>query len=115
MKEYTELKERISNIIEKSNNDKPACKNCEKYVDGGCSLGCVNERNGHKYHFNNIKITTPDYACNCFRPVYNLSENTKDTLRNLIEDIDRVNESITNLDLLLDGKINEDEFNEILK
>ena len=60
-------------------------------------------------------MTTPDYSCNDFDVVYNLSEDTKETLNNIIKDIDRVNESEKNLDLLLSGKLSEDDFNEILR
>ena len=41
MKEYTELKNKIIDIIEKSNSDKPACKNCKSYCDGVCKSGIV--------------------------------------------------------------------------
>lgn len=115
MKENTELKNKIIDIIEKSNSDKPACKNCKSYCDGICKSGVVNERNGNKYRINNGKMTTPDYSCNDFDVVYNLSEDTKETLNNIIKDIDRVNESEKNLDLLLSGKLSEDDFNEILR
>lgn len=115
MKEYLELKNKIASIIEKSNNDKPACKNCKSFCDGACEFGCVNERNGVRYNFSNKKITTPDYFCNNFDAVYNFSESTLDKLRDLIEDIDRVNEQCMNFDLLLSGKISENDFNELLK
>lgn len=115
MKEYTELKNRIISIIEKSNSDKPACKNCKSYNDGICTFGCVNERNGIKYRLNNGRMTTAEYSCDNFKTEYNLSEDTKKTLVTLMEDIDRVNEGVTNLDLLLSGKITENEFNELLK
>lgn len=115
MKEYTELKNRIVAIIEKSNSDKPACKNCKKYNDGICTFGCVNERNGIGYRLNNGRRTTPDYSCDNFDVIYNLSEDTKETLNTLIKDIERVNEGAMNLDLLLSGKINENDFNEMMK
>lgn len=114
MKEYTELKDRIQTIIEKSNSDKPACKNCKSYCDGICSFGSVNERNGNRYRFSNGKATTPDYSCSNFDIVYNLSERTKETLTNLMKDIDRVNEGAVNLELLLSGRMSEEDFNEIL-
>ena len=47
--------------------------------------------------------------------MYNISEDTKETLNNIIKDIDRVNESEKNLNLFLSGKLSEDDFNEILK
>lgn len=115
MKEYTELKNKIVAIIEKSNSDKPACKNCKTYNDGICLLGCVNERNGIGYRLNNGRRTTPDYSCENFNVVYKLSEDTKETLENLIKDIDRVNEGAINLDLFISGRIDENEFNEMMK
>ena len=80
MKELNELKEKINNIIEQSNTDKPACKNCKRYCD--------------------VK--------------YNISENTKDNLRGLLSDVERINEDVTNLNLFLQGKISEDDFNGML-
>lgn len=115
MKEYVELKNKINNIIEQANSDKPACKNCKNYCDGVCSFGSVNERNGNRYLFNNGKITTPDYFCDNFDIIYNLSESTKEILSNLIKDIEKVNEGVMNLELLLSGKIKEEDFNEIMK
>ena len=115
MKENTERKNKIINIIEKSHSDKPTCKNCKSYCDGICKSGVVNERNGNKYRINNGKMTTPDYSCNDFDVVYNFSEDTKESLNNIIKDIDRVNESEKNLDLLVSGKLSEDDFNEILR
>lgn len=115
MKEYTEFKNKIIKIIEKANSDKPACKNCKSYNDGMCMFGCVNERNGIGYRLNNGRRTTEDYSCDNFDVVYNISENTKNTLNEIIKDIDRVNEDAINLELFLSGRINENEFNEMLK
>lgn len=115
MKDYIELCDRINSIIEKSNVDVPKCKNCKNYCDGSCNIDCVNERNGGAYRFANTKITTPDYSCDRFESTYKLSEGTLDNLRDLISDINRVNEGIKGLDLLLSGKISEDEYNEILR
>lgn len=114
MKEFVELKEKINSIIEKS-NDKPACKNCKSYNEGICTFGCVNERNGKGYRFNNGRMTTEDYSCGNFEVAVNITEETRDTLRNIIKDIDKVNEENLNLNLFLSGKITEEEFNEILK
>ena len=61
------------------------------------------------------KLTSPDYSCNNFKPVYNLNENTVDLLKDIVRDIEKVNEDIMNLDLMLDGKINESEFIELVK
>lgn len=103
MKELNELKEKINNIIEQSNTDKPACKNCKRYCDGTC----LNE--SHR-----VKVTTPDYFCGNFDVKYNISENTKDNLRGLLSDVERINEDVTNLNLFLQGKISEDDFNGML-
>jgi hypothetical protein len=44
-----------------------------------------------------------------------LSENTVDALRDMVKDIERVNEDIMNLELMLNGKINESDFVELVK
>jgi hypothetical protein len=115
MKEYTELKDKITNIIEQSNTDKPACKNCKRYCDGTCMTEKVNEMNGNGYIFRKAKVTTPDYSCGEFDVRYSISENTRDSLRTLLKDIERVNEGTMALDLFLSGKVNENELNEMLK
>ncbi len=97
----------IVNIIEKSNVEEPICKNCKSYQDGVCTFGSVNGRNN--------KVTTPNYSCENFDNLYKFSTNTKDILNNIIKDIDRVDTSIKNLDLLLKGDITEDDFNDFLK
>lgn len=113
MKEYTELKNKINAIIEQSNTDKPACKNCKRYCDGTCLTDKVNEMNGNGY--NKVKMTTPNYFCSEFDVRYNISENTRESLNTLLKDLERVNEATMALDMLLAGKINENDFNEILK
>jgi hypothetical protein len=110
-----DLKDKLKLIIEKSNTDKPACKNCKSYLDGACIFGCVNERRMGTYKFSNKKLTTPDYSCNNFDAVYNFEESTVDVLRDLLHDIERVDEGKLNLELLLSGKINESEFVDIMK
>jgi hypothetical protein len=75
----------------------------------------VNERSAGKYLFSQRKLTTPDYSCSNFKPIYSLSENTVDTLKDMVKDIEKVNEDIMNLGLMLDGKINENEFVELVK
>jgi hypothetical protein len=102
-------------IIEQSNNESPKCKNCVNHCDGTCTFGCVNERSIGRYLFSQRKLTTPDYSCDNFKPVYSLSENTVETLRDMVKDIERVNEDIMNLELMLNGKINESEFVELVK
>lgn len=109
-----EIKERIESIIENA-SDKAACKKCSLCKDGCCTFGCVNERNGNRYNFSNKRITTPDYCCDNYKPVYSLSENTLDTLRDLLKDIERVNEGKKNLDLMLSGKITEEDFIDMMK
>ncbi|MCM1221191.1 MAG: hypothetical protein NC548_42595 [Lachnospiraceae bacterium] len=110
-----EIKDKLELIIEKSNTDKPACKNCKSFCDGKCLFGCVNERNMSGYRFNNGRITSPEYSCSNFNVVYNLSESTVDVLRDMLKDIERVNEGKKNLELLLTDKITEDEFVYIMR
>ena len=47
--------------------------------------------------------------------IYNLNENTIETLKDMVKDIKKVNEDIMNLGLMLDGKINENEFVDLVK
>lgn len=109
-----DIKEKIELIIEKSTG-KHCCKNCLSHHDGCCTFGCVNERNGKGYNFSNARITTPEYSCDNFAPEYSLSENTVKILCDLLEDIERVNDGVKNLDLLLENKIDEDDFVEMMK
>jgi hypothetical protein len=44
-----------------------------------------------------------------------LNENTIETLKDMVKDIEKVNEDIMNLNLMLDGKINESEFVDLVK
>jgi hypothetical protein len=44
-----------------------------------------------------------------------LNENTVDTLRDMVKEIEKVNEDIMNLEMMLNGKINESEFVELVK
>jgi hypothetical protein len=115
MQNYKDIVNKINLIIEQSNSENPKCKNCVHHCDGACTFGCVNERHSGKYLFAQKKLTTPDYSCDNFKVIYNLNESTVDTLRDLVKDIERVNEDIMNLDLMLDGKINENEFVELVK
>ena len=115
MENYRDIVNKINLIIEKSNTDCPKCKNCINHCDGACTFGCVNERSAGRYLFTQKKLTTPDYSCNNFKPVYNLNENTIETLKDIVKDIEKVNKDIMNLDLMLDGKINESEFVELVK
>jgi hypothetical protein len=61
------------------------------------------------------KLTSPDYSCDNFKPVYSLNENTVDVLKDMVRDIEKVNEDILNLELMLNGKINESDFVELVK
>lgn len=115
MENYKDIVNKINLIIEQSNTECPKCKNCVSHCDGACTFGCVNERNMGRYMFSQRKLTSPDYSCDNFKPVYSLSENTVDALRDMVKDIERVNEDIMNLDLMLSGKINESEFTELVK
>ena len=38
-----DVKKILMDIVENA-NDKPACKNCNSYKNGGCSFGCLNEK-----------------------------------------------------------------------
>ena len=115
MENYKDIVNKINLIIEQSNNETPKCKNCVNHCDGACMFGCVNERSAGRYLFSQRKLTTPDYSCDNFKPVYSLSENTVESLRDMVKYIERVNEDIMNLELMLNGKINESEFVELVK
>ena len=115
MEKYNDIVNKINLIIEQSNSESPKCKNCVNHCDGACTFGCVNERSVGRYLFSHKKLTSPDYSCDNFKPVYNLNENTVDTLRDMVKGIEKVNEDIMNLELMLDGKINESEFVELVK
>ena len=116
MENYKDIANKINLIIEQSNSENPKCKNCTSYCDGGCVFGSVNERciDG-KYLFAQKKLTTPEYSCKNFRPVYCLDESTVEVLRDMVQDIERVNESIMNFDLMMNGKLSESEFVELVK
>lgn len=112
----TELKDKLELIIEQSSCVKPACKNCKSYLDGACTFGCVNERNGvGGYKLNNNRMTSPTYSCKNFDATYKFGEDTLDVMRDVIEDIDRVCEAKKNLELLLNGKITESDFIDMVK
>lgn len=110
-----DLKEKIELIIEQSTSEKPKCKNCKSFSNGTCLFGCVNERNRYGYRLNTGKLTSPDYSCSNFDGVYNFNENTVDVLNDIIKDIERVNEAKKNIDLLLNGKITESDFVDIMR
>ena len=115
MEKYKDIVNKINLIIEQSNSESPKCKNCINHCEGACTFGCVNERSGGRYIFSQKKLTSPEYSCNNFKPVYSLSENTVDTLRDMVKEIEKVNEDIMNLEMMLNGKINESEFVELVK
>ena len=100
-----DVKKILMDIVENS-NDKPACKNCNSYKNGGCSFGCLNEK---------VKITSPNYVCNNFKNKYDYKDNTISVLTDLLNDMKHVDESLKNFSLLLDGKISEDDFVDIEK
>ena len=106
MENYNETIKKLELIIEQSNTDAPACKNCCSYKNGGCSFGCMNER---------LRITSPSYSCSNFSAKYNLSESTVDIIRDIKSDLERVNEGLMNIKLLLSGKIDEKDFNEMMR
>ena len=99
------IKKVLSEIIEQASCSTPKCCNCKSYKNGGCSFGCLNER---------VRLTSPNYSCDNFDGVYKFNESTLDTLKDLLKDFERVDEGIKNLTLLLDGKISEDEFNDLV-
>ena len=115
MEKYKDIVNKINLIIEQSNSESPKCKNCINHCDGACTFGCVNERSAGRYLFSQKKLTSPEYSCDNFKPVYSLNENTVDALKDMVKDIERVNEDIMNLELMLNGKINESEFIELVK
>ena len=115
MGNYNDIVNKINLIIEQSNSESPKCKNCVNHSDGACTFRCVNERSVGRYLFSQKKLTSPDYSCDNFKPVYSLSENTVDALKDMVKDIEKVNEDIMNLELMLNGKINESEFTELVK
>lgn len=95
------IKSKLQSIIEQANCDKPACKNCVSYKNGGCSFGCLNEK---------VKITSANYSCDNFNCRYAYNENTMAAMKDLLKDVKRVEEGVKNLELLLNGKIDEKEF-----
>ena len=115
MEKYNDIVNKINLIIEQSNTECPKCKNCVNHCDGACTFGCVNERTVGRYIFSQKKLTSPEYSCDNFKPVYNLNENTIDALRDMVKDIEKVNEDIMNLEMMLNGKINESEFVDLVK
>ena len=96
-----DIKNRLKTIIEQAESDKPACKYCTSYKNGGCTYGCLNER---------VRLTAPNYSCDRFVANYGFNENTVDALKDLLKDVERVSEGVKNLELLLNGKINEKDF-----
>ena len=99
------IKKELSQIIEQASCVTPKCQNCKSYKKGGCTFGCVNER---------MRITSPNYSCDNFDGVFTFNENTIDILKDLLKAAERVDEGMKNLDLLLSGKITEDEFKDIV-
>ena len=99
------IKKVLSEIIEQASCVSPKCQNCTSYKHGGCSWGCLNER---------VKLTTPNYSCDHFNAVYKFNENTLDNLKDLLKAAERVDEGMKNLNLLLNGKITEEDFNDLV-
>lgn len=96
-----DIKTKLQTIIEQAEADKPACKNCVSYNNGCCTSKCVNER---------VKLTAPNYSCGDFKSAYTFNESTLSALKDLLKDMNRVDEGVKNLELLLSGKIDENEF-----
>lgn len=99
------IKNKLSEIIEQASSETPKCMYCKSYKKGGCTFNCVNER---------VRLTAPNYCCDNFDGVYVLGEGTVDTLKDLLKAAERVDEGMKNLNLLLEGKITEKDFNEIV-
>ena len=99
------IKNRLSEIIEQASCVTPKCQYCQSYKSGGCSFGCLNEK---------VRITSPNYSCEHFNANYTLNEKTLDNLKDLLKAVERVDEGAKNLELLLTGKITEDEFNDLV-
>lgn len=98
--------EKINYIIEcSSNTEHPVCKNCGSYCNNACTFKQVNEKR---------KITTPNYSCGNFHSTYAYNNKTIEALKCLLEDMQRVNEGTKNLALLLEGKITEQDFTDLI-
>lgn len=110
-----ELKDKINLIIEMSCK-KPTCGTCEYYYEGACLFRNVNERNGAgSYKLNNRRATTANYSCDNYNGVYSFNEDTLDVLHDILKDIERVNEAKKNLELLLDERITESDFVDMMR
>ena len=99
------ITKRLSEIIEQASCETPKCQNYKTYKSGGCSWGCLNER---------VRLTSPNYSCEHFDAVYKFNESTLDNLKDLLKASERVDEGIKNLNLLLEGKITEEDFNDLV-
>lgn len=110
-----DLKDKIELIIEQSCSDKKMCKNCKSFTNGTCTFGCVNERNGYGYRLNTGKLTSPEYSCSNFKSEYDFSEDTIHVFEDVLKDIERVNEAEKNIKLLLNNKITESDFVDIMR
>ena len=100
------IKERLTAIIEQAGCETPKCQNCVSYKQGGCTFGCLNERK---------KLTSPNYSCDNFCGVYNFDHETIDILTEMLKKVTEVDEISKNLELLLTGKVSEDEFKDIVR
>lgn len=99
------IKNILSDIIEQASCATPKCQYCKSYNKGGCTFNCVNER---------VRLTSPNYSCENFDGNYTLNENTIDNLKELLKAAERLDEGIKNLSLLLEGKITEKDFNDLV-
>ena len=99
------IKETLSAIIEQASCVSPKCQYCTSYRNGGCSFGCINER---------VRLTAANYSCDNFNARYSFNESTLEVLKDLLKDYERVDEGIKNLELLLAGKITEEDFKELV-
>lgn len=100
------IKEKLTAIIEQASCETPKCMFCKSYKDGGCSYGCLNER---------VRLTSPNYSCDNFNGVYTFDHETLDILNEMLNMVNKVEEGTKNLELLLTGKITEEEFKDLGK
>ena len=99
------IKKRLLEIIEQASCVTPKCQYCKSYKKGGCTFNSVNER---------MRLTSPNYSCDHFDGNYVLGEGTVNNLKDLLKAVERVDEGMKNLDLLLEGKITEKDFNDLV-
>lgn len=91
----------LERIVENAGGCVKACKHCTSYKEGCCTHGCLNERR---------RPTSPNFSCDCFNSEFEYDRETLSSMKSLLECLERVENGVKNLELLLDGKINQEEF-----